>query len=164
MNDLDFACLETNHFETELGRESIAGFAFVKDSTRAWSSSPKACSISSTSDTSSSSSAPSSSEPALSSGVNSDESARELKGPGRPIVSHYDRLAIIQALRCVDEAHVFHELTPAELIERLNRDLVVKGGDYRADQVVSCRRRVAIIPFVSGYSTSEILKRIVAPS
>jgi ADP-heptose:LPS heptosyltransferase len=67
MNDLDFACLESNHFETELGRESISSFAFVKDSTRAWSSSPMACSISSTSDTSSSLSAPASSEPALSS-------------------------------------------------------------------------------------------------
>jgi D-beta-D-heptose 7-phosphate kinase/D-beta-D-heptose 1-phosphate adenosyltransferase len=97
-------------------------------------------------------------------GVNSDESARALKGPGRPIVSHFDRLAIIQSLRCVDEAHVFHELTPAELIERLNPDLVVKGGDYRADQVVSCGRKVAIIPFVKGYSTSDILKRIIAPS
>jgi D-beta-D-heptose 7-phosphate kinase/D-beta-D-heptose 1-phosphate adenosyltransferase len=97
-------------------------------------------------------------------GVNSDESARELKGPGRPIVSHFDRLATIQALRCVDEAHVFHDLTPAELIERVNPDLVVKGGDYRPDQVVSCGRKVAIIPFVNGYSTSDILKRIVAPT
>lgn len=99
-------------------------------------------------------------------GVNSDDSVRRLKGPDRPINTAADRVEMLSALKCVDEVIIFDEDTPYELISRLHPDIIVKGGDYRVDEVVgrdiveSYGGRVEIIPYVEDKSTTAIIDRI----
>lgn len=100
-------------------------------------------------------------------GVNGDVSARELgKGPGRPLNPENDRALVVAALECVDAVCLFHEDTPAELIEVLEPDVLAKGGDYELaavagrDVVERGGGRVELIDFVAGYSTTEIIRRI----
>lgn len=99
-------------------------------------------------------------------GINSDRSVRSIKGPGRPIFSAEDRAEVLMALGCVDEVLIFDELTPQDLIEELEPDVLVKGGDWAEDEIVGSefvRRnggKVVTIPLVAGYSTSDILDRI----
>ena len=98
-------------------------------------------------------------------GVNADASARRLgKGPERPINRFPDRAAVIAALGCVDAVIGFDEDTPAEVVARLKPDVLVKGGDYRKDQVAGREHagRVAIVPLKAGYSTTGIVKRLRA--
>lgn len=102
-------------------------------------------------------------------GVNSDTSARRLgKGTDRPINQEEDRALLVAALECVDAVCLFNEDTPAELIARLLPDVLVKGGDYTADQVAGGETvrdaggRVEIIDFVDGYSTTDLIRRIRA--
>jgi D-beta-D-heptose 7-phosphate kinase/D-beta-D-heptose 1-phosphate adenosyltransferase len=101
-------------------------------------------------------------------GLNSDDSVRRLKGPSRPVNSVEDRSWVLGALAAVDAVTVFEQDTPAELIEGLLPDVLVKGGDYRADQVVGAAAvqaaggRVVIAPLVPGRSTSAILRRGLA--
>ncbi|ACZ37481.1 PfkB family carbohydrate kinase [Sphaerobacter thermophilus] len=101
-------------------------------------------------------------------GVNSDRSARRLKGAGRPINSERDRLALVAALDAVDEALLFDEATPAELIRALRPHIHAKGGDYsdvrlpEAEAVRAVGGRVVILPLVSRLSTSGVIDRIVA--
>jgi len=91
-------------------------------------------------------------------GVNSDESVKRLKGGNRPINAVEDRVAILKALRCVDEVVVFEENTPIELIQKIAPDIITKGGDYNPEQVVGYGlANVIIIPFVEGFSTTRIL-------
>ncbi|MDI3342040.1 MAG: PfkB family carbohydrate kinase [Sphaerobacter sp.] len=103
-------------------------------------------------------------------GVNSDRSARRLKGPGRPFTSERDRLALVAALEPVDEVLLFDEETPAALIRALRPHLHVKGGDYadvplpEADAVRAVGGRVVILPLVGSESTSGVIDRIVALS
>ena len=100
-------------------------------------------------------------------GLNSDDSVRRLKGASRPLISADERARILAALGCVDYVTVFDEDTPLELIGALRPDILVKGGDYTAEQVVgrdlveSYGGRVAIIPFVAGHSTTELIRRIL---
>jgi len=91
-------------------------------------------------------------------GLNSDASVRELK-PGRPINNQDDRMAVLLALRCVDEVIIFNEPTPLELIQRISPDIITKGGDYSQNQVVGARiaQRTVIIPFLDGYSSTRII-------
>ena len=89
-------------------------------------------------------------------GLNSDASVRELK-PGRPINSQDDRMAVLLALRCVDEVIIFDEPTPFELIQRISPDIITKGGDYSPDQVVGVAKQTVIIPFLDGYSSTRII-------
>ncbi len=91
-------------------------------------------------------------------GLNSDASVRELK-PGRPINSQDDRMAVLMALRCVDEVIIFDEPTPLELIQRISPDIITKGGDYSPNQVVGARivKQTIIIPFLDGYSSTRII-------
>ena len=103
--------------------------------------------------------------------VNSDASARGLgKGPDRPIVAEADRVRIVAALGCVDCVVCFEEPTPAPLIEALQPDVLVKGGDYRPETVVGAESvlkrggRVEIIPLLPDRSTTRILERLRAPS
>jgi len=99
-------------------------------------------------------------------GINSDASARRLKGPSRPIVGQDDRVALVSALACVDLAIVFDDDTPLRLIEAVQPDVLVKGGDYAVPdivgrEVVEARGgRVTTIALRPGLSTSEIVKRI----
>lgn len=100
-------------------------------------------------------------------GLNSDASTRRLKGAGRPINDEESRGVVLLALRCVNAVVVFGEDTPLELIRTLDPHVLVKGGDYTEDEVVGgdhVRRiggKVVIIPFVEGYSTTSIEKRIL---
>jgi D-beta-D-heptose 7-phosphate kinase/D-beta-D-heptose 1-phosphate adenosyltransferase len=98
--------------------------------------------------------------------VNSDNSARELKGAGRPLTNENDRAEILAALACVDYVTMFDELSPRSLIAELLPDVLVKGGDYALDQihgreeVEAAGGRVLSLPFVEGFSTSTIIERM----
>jgi D-beta-D-heptose 7-phosphate kinase/D-beta-D-heptose 1-phosphate adenosyltransferase len=99
--------------------------------------------------------------------LNTDESVRRLdKGHARPVVPQADRAAVLAALESVDVVTLFDEDTPAGLIARLLPDVLVKGGDYSPDQVVgradveAAGGRVAIIPFLAGRSTTDLIRRI----
>lgn len=99
-------------------------------------------------------------------GLNTDDSVRRLKGPGRPILGQEDRALIVAALAAVDAVTLFGEDTPAELIEALLPDVLAKGGDYRMEDIVGRRAVVAaggevvVIPFVEGHSTTDLVQRI----
>ena len=99
-------------------------------------------------------------------GVNSDASTRRLKGTSRPIVGQDDRVALVAALACVDLAVLFDDDTPLRLIEAVQPDVLVKGGDYAVPdivgrEVVEARGgSVTTIALRPGLSTSEIVKRI----
>jgi rfaE bifunctional protein nucleotidyltransferase chain/domain len=101
-------------------------------------------------------------------GLNSDASVRQLKGPGRPVISEGERAEILASLESVDAVVIFDELTPRELISRLLPDVLVKGGDWPGDQIVgraeveAAGGRVVSVPVVPGYSTSAILRKIRA--
>ena len=100
-------------------------------------------------------------------GLNSDASTRRLKGPRRPLVPQEDRAVVLAALAAVDAVVVFDEDTPAELIARLQPDILVKGADYAADQVVGRETvearggRVVRLPLVAGRSTTAFIEEIV---
>jgi len=101
-------------------------------------------------------------------GVNSDRSARRLKGARRPINRERDRLALVAALDAVDHAVLFDEDQPATLIRALRPHLHVKGGDYagqrlpEAEAVRAVGGEVVILPLVGELSTSRVIERIVA--
>lgn len=94
-------------------------------------------------------------------GINSDSSIKRLKGYRRPIIPEDERYTIIAELKCVDEAIMFDEDTPYELIKKVNPDIIVKGGDYKPEDVVGHDlAEVRIIPLVEGKSTSNIITKI----
>ncbi len=99
-------------------------------------------------------------------GLNSDASVRRLKGPERPINGEQDRALALASLLLVDAVCLFGEDTPLELIQALRPDVLAKGGDYTPDRVVggdfvgTYGGRVAIIPFVDGYSTTGLIGTI----
>jgi rfaE bifunctional protein nucleotidyltransferase chain/domain len=99
-------------------------------------------------------------------GLNSDESVSRLKGPGRPINTLADRAQVLMALRSVDYVVAFSEDTPARLIERLDPHVLVKGGDYRAHEVVGADwvlahgGQVFIAREVPGQSSTRIIERL----
>ena len=100
-------------------------------------------------------------------GINSDRSVRTLKGPGRPIVSQRDRALVLAALASVDYVTVFGEATPQRLIARLKPDVLVKGQDWGAGEIVgsdivrACGGRVVRIRLVSGRSSTSLIERIL---
>ncbi|HET8880570.1 MAG TPA: bifunctional D-glycero-beta-D-manno-heptose-7-phosphate kinase/D-glycero-beta-D-manno-heptose 1-phosphate adenylyltransferase HldE, partial [Solimonas sp.] len=97
--------------------------------------------------------------------VNDDDSVRRLKGPTRPLNRAADRMALLASLRCVDHVVAFAEDTPARLIGRVLPDLLVKGGDYRPEQIAGYDAvtahggRVLVLPFHDGYSTTSLIDR-----
>ena len=102
-------------------------------------------------------------------GVNSDDSVRRLKGPGRPIFPASERVKMLAALECVDYVVVFEELTPERALSRLRPDIHCKGADYapphgkpipEAKIVEAYGGRVEFLPLLSGHSTSELIRRI----
>jgi D-beta-D-heptose 7-phosphate kinase / D-beta-D-heptose 1-phosphate adenosyltransferase len=101
-------------------------------------------------------------------GLNADDSVRRLKGPGRPVNPLEDRAAVLAALAAVDFVVPFGEDTPAGLIRRLTPDVLVKGGDYRPEEVVggdwvtAHGGQVVIAEKVPGQSTSGTLRRLQA--
>lgn len=102
-------------------------------------------------------------------GINSDESVRLLKGPSRPIVPETSRARVLAGLAAVDAVIVFGEPTPLELMKVLRPDVIVKGGDYSANEIVGAREvvswggRVKIVPFVEGFSTTGLISRATRP-
>ncbi len=98
--------------------------------------------------------------------INGDDSVRSLKGPGRPIISQKDRAELIAALRPVSAVTIFAEPTPLECILRLRPDVLVKGSEYREEDIVGAREvlswggRILRIPMVEGLSTSQIIGAI----
>ena len=101
--------------------------------------------------------------------LNTDASARRLgKGPERPLNNEADRAALIAALESVSLVTFFGEDTPIELITELKPDLLVKGGDYDMDSlpetavVKGYGGRALAIPFVDGFSTTALVRRIKA--
>lgn len=94
-------------------------------------------------------------------GLNSDDSVKRLKGSSRPMNNESDRKRILEAIRYVDEVVIFGEDTPYELLLRLKPDVIVKGGDYRAHEVIgSDLCEVRIFETVKGYSTTNIINRV----
>lgn len=102
-------------------------------------------------------------------GLNTDESVRRLKGEGRPVNPLEDRAAVLAALAAVDYVVPFAEETPAELIRAITPGVLVKGGDYRAEEVVGgdwVRQhggQVVIAKQVEGRSTTGLLDRLNRP-
>jgi D-beta-D-heptose 7-phosphate kinase/D-beta-D-heptose 1-phosphate adenosyltransferase len=101
--------------------------------------------------------------------INSDASVRSIKGPSRPIVPEYARARVLAALAAVDAVVVFGEATPLELMIALRPDVIVKGGEFVADEIVGAPEvrswggRVRIVPFVDGFSTSKLIARAALP-
>jgi rfaE bifunctional protein nucleotidyltransferase chain/domain len=99
-------------------------------------------------------------------GLNSDESVRTLKGPGRPVIPQDERAEILANMECVDAVVIFDELTPQRVVAALLPDVLVKGGDWPGNQIVGREEveaaggQVVLIDVVPGYSTTEILRRI----
>ena len=95
-------------------------------------------------------------------GLNSDSSVQRLKGETRPIVSEEDRAALLSALQCIDGVVLFEEDTPAELLAYLRPNTLVKGGDYKIEDIIGRESvdNVEVLSFKEGYSTSDIVGKI----
>jgi D-beta-D-heptose 7-phosphate kinase/D-beta-D-heptose 1-phosphate adenosyltransferase len=99
-------------------------------------------------------------------GVNSDASVRRLKGESRPINSEIDRAELLCAMGFIDYVVIFNEDTPYNLIEQIQPDILVKGGDYKPEEVVgrdiveSRGGKLILVNFVEGRSTTNIIKKI----
>ena len=99
-------------------------------------------------------------------GLNGDSSVRRNKGPQRPITAQEERAEVLAALECVDAVVFFDEDTPAAIVSAIQPDILVKGADWPADQIVGRDTvearggRVVLIPVEPGYSTTAILEKI----
>ena len=100
-------------------------------------------------------------------GINSDSSVRELKGPGRPIVTEMERAEVVAALACVDHVFIFPDLTPQRVIDAIIPDVLVKGADWDIAKIVgretveNAGGAVLNVPLVEGASTTDIVKRVL---
>ena len=99
-------------------------------------------------------------------GLNADSSVRILKGADRPVTGQRGRAEVLSALECVDAVVIFSEKTPEKLIRAVKPDFLVKGGDWKKKDIVgsafveSYGGRVRSLPFVKGFSTSAVLRKI----
>lgn len=99
-------------------------------------------------------------------GVNSDASVRQLKGTGRPVVPADQRAEVVAALAAVDLVLIFDELDPGRVIRTVRPNVLVKGGDWPADQIVgaefvrSTGGQVWSLPYVEGTSTTALIRRL----
>ncbi len=102
-------------------------------------------------------------------GLNTDNSVKKLKGETRPLQDEYTRALILCALAFVSAVILFDEETPFSLISEILPDVLVKGGDYSAENVVGADvvtqngGKVEIIPFVSGFSTTNLVQKMTNP-
>jgi len=98
--------------------------------------------------------------------VNSDRSVREIKGKGRPVIPEQDRAEVLSGLGFVDGIVIFDEENPLNVIRHLMPDVLVKGGDWPEDKIIGADvvkeagGEVKSLPFVSGYSTTDIIRKI----
>ncbi|MEA3420201.1 MAG: D-glycero-beta-D-manno-heptose 1-phosphate adenylyltransferase [Acidobacteriota bacterium] len=99
--------------------------------------------------------------------VNDDSSIRKIKGPGRPIFPLEERLEILESIEDIDWLVAFSQESPKKVIESLHPDVLVKGGDWLPEEVVGKQEveeaggKVIIIPFLSGHSSSEMVRKII---
>ena len=99
-------------------------------------------------------------------GLNSDASVKRLKGASRPINNENDRALVLAALSFVDYIIIFEEDTPRNLIEQVKPDVLVKGGDYKIENIVGADfvqkngGKVLTIPFVEGYSSTKTIQAL----
>lgn len=97
--------------------------------------------------------------------LNTDASVRKLKGPERPVQLEDDRAEILSSLVCVDYTLLFGEETPERIIKLIKPDILVKGGDWKVEQIVgapfvqSYGGEVKSLPFVDGRSTTNLIKK-----
>ena len=98
-------------------------------------------------------------------GLNSDSSVKELKGPSRPINNQDSRAILLAATQFVDGVLFFYEHTPENLINAIKPDILVKGGDWKKEEIIgsnfveSYGGQVKTIPYLNGFSTTEIIAR-----
>lgn len=99
-------------------------------------------------------------------GLNSDRSVAGLKGPARPILPETDRIELIAAMEMVDYVVLFDEPDPFRVIEAILPNVLVKGGDWSAERIVGADivaahgGHVEVVPYLSGFSTTELIERI----
>jgi len=99
-------------------------------------------------------------------GINSDQSVRDLKGPGRPILREDERIEVLLSLRSVDAVVPFSEPTPLDLIKAVKPHVLAKGGDWAVEKIVGREfvekhgGTVVSLPFKEGLSTTELISRI----
>jgi len=99
-------------------------------------------------------------------GLNSDDSVKRLKGASRPINSQFDRAYVLSALKPVDYVVIFEQDTPYDLIKLIMPDLLVKGGDWKPEQIVGSDLvlknggQVKSLQFQTGFSTTNIIEKL----
>ena len=99
-------------------------------------------------------------------GLNSDQSIQNIKGEGRPIIDEQSRAILLAALSFVDAIILFSQDTPLKLIGALLPNVLAKGGDYEIENIVGHEivqqngGKVKLIPFIDGYSSTSIIKKI----
>ena len=99
--------------------------------------------------------------------LNSDDSVRRLKGPERPLVPQADRVAVLEALGCVDVVVPFDERTPEAVLQRLRPDVFAKGGDYALAELPEAALlstwggQAVVLPYLEGRSTTQLMKEVV---
>lgn len=99
-------------------------------------------------------------------GINSDESVRKIKGQGRPYLSQEERKAILLGLTTVDQVIIFEELTPEGLIRNIKPDVLVKGGDWKIEEIIGSDfvlangGKVYALPLTPDFSSSKIVEKI----
>lgn len=99
-------------------------------------------------------------------GLNSDASIKRLKGETRPVNNEADRKFVLENLKAVDFVFIFEEDTPLKLIKEVNPNVLVKGGDWKVEQIVGSDfvmangGEVKSLQFVKGYSTTNIIEKI----
>ena len=98
--------------------------------------------------------------------VNSDSSVRRLKGATRPINPEEARMEVLSALEVIDYVTIFEEDTPLDIIQKIQPDIIFKGGDWKESEIVggdivkAKGGKVRSLPFVDGYSTTKIINAI----
>lgn len=98
--------------------------------------------------------------------INTDRSVRQNKGHGRPIIPEAERAEVAAALSAVDYVVLFDDATPREIVSCVKPDVLVKGSDWGADEIVGRKEveaaggRVVSLPLEPGYSTSSIIERV----
>jgi rfaE bifunctional protein nucleotidyltransferase chain/domain len=99
-------------------------------------------------------------------GVNSDESVKQIKGSARPVLPESDRCELLGAMEMVDFVILFNESDPYDLIAAIQPDVLVKGGDWNSEKIIGADLveeaggSVVVVPYIKGFSTTEIIERI----
>jgi D-beta-D-heptose 7-phosphate kinase/D-beta-D-heptose 1-phosphate adenosyltransferase len=99
-------------------------------------------------------------------GVNSNTSVTKLKGENRPVNDEHARALLLASLSMVDAVIIFNQDTPLELIKAIQPDVLVKGGDYKLEEIVGAKEvmeaggKVIINPIVAGFSTTNIIHKL----